>query len=93
MLAKPWVWMGLSHCAHGLRLLLPADFLVGGALDDAACFGQLGADAHEVGVDVTGGLAAFVDAPVCCVSGTVFRGSNDRKGGKGLWDTRQEEKW
>lgn len=34
------------------------------ALDDAASLGKRGADAHEVGVDVAGGLAAFVDAPV-----------------------------
>ena len=41
-----------------------ANDFVRGALDDAACFGQLGADAHEVGVDIAGGLAAFIDAPV-----------------------------
>ncbi len=40
-----------------------ADDFVGSALDDAACFGELGADAHEVDVDVARALAAFVDAP------------------------------
>lgn len=32
-------------------------------MDNAACFGELGADAHEVDVDVAGALAAFVYAP------------------------------
>lgn len=51
--------------AHGLRRheIRLADDLVRRALDDAARLGELGADAHEVGVDVAGGLAAFVDAP------------------------------
>ena len=40
-----------------------ADDFVGSALDDAACFGELCTDAHEVDVDVAGALAAFVDAP------------------------------
>ena len=46
---------------HQVRL---ADDFIWSALDDAACFGELGADAHEVDVDVAGALAAFVDAPV-----------------------------
>lgn len=46
---------------HQVRL---ADDFVWSALDDAACFGELGAHAHEVDVDVTRALAAFVDAPV-----------------------------
>ena len=38
--------------------------LVGWALDDAACDGELRADACEEGVDVAGAHAAFVDTPV-----------------------------
>lgn len=54
-----------SLSTYGLRLHFVglADDLVGRALDDAAGFGELGAHTHEVGVDVAGGLAAFVDAP------------------------------
>ena len=40
-----------------------ADDFVWSALDDAACFGELGADAHEVYVDIAGALAAFINAP------------------------------
>ena len=52
---------GYSLRFHQVRF---ADDFVGSALDDAACFWELGADAHEVDVDVAGALAAFVDAPV-----------------------------
>jgi len=47
----------------GLHLVGLADDFVGGSLDDAAGSGELSADAHKVGVDVTSCLAAFVDAP------------------------------
>ena len=46
-----------------LHLLREADRLVGSALDDTPGFGELGANAHEVSVDVTGCLTAFIDAP------------------------------
>lgn len=52
---------GYSLRFHQVRL---TDDFVRGALDDAACFWELGAEAHEVDVDVAGALAAFVDAPV-----------------------------
>lgn len=51
-----------SDCL-GFHLVGLADDFVGGSLDDAAGSGELGADAHEVGVDVASCLAAFVDAP------------------------------
>lgn len=44
------------------------DEFVGSSLDDAARFGKLSPDAHEVGVDVASGLAAFVYTPGCDVS-------------------------
>ena len=49
---------GLS--LHQVRL---ADDLVRSTLDDTASLGKRGADAHEIGVDVTGGLTTFVNAP------------------------------
>lgn len=50
---------------YGLSLHEPwlADDLVWSTLDDTAGFGKRGADAHEVGIDVTSSLATFVDAP------------------------------
>ena len=51
-----------SSGTHSLWSL--ADDLVRRALDNTTSLGQLSADAHKVGVDVTRGLAAFVDAPV-----------------------------
>lgn len=47
-----------------LHLLWLANDLIRSALDDAASFGELSTDPHEVGIDVTSGLATFVDAPV-----------------------------
>ena len=56
----------LSRSSNSLRLhrLGLAHNLVRCTLNDPTCFGQLGGHAHEVSVDVAGGLAAFVDAPV-----------------------------
>lgn len=54
-----------SDCL-GFHLVGLADDFVGGSLDDAAGSGELGADAHEVGIDVASCLAAFVDAPERC---------------------------
>jgi hypothetical protein len=36
------------------------------ASDDATCDWELRAGAHEVGIDLTSALAAFVDTPVTC---------------------------
>lgn len=49
-----------SLCLHLLGL---PDDLIWSSLDDTAGFGKLGANAHEVGVDVASGLATFIDAP------------------------------
>ena len=46
-----------------LHLLWLANNLIRSTLDDTASLGKLSADAHEVGIDVTGSLATFVDAP------------------------------
>ncbi len=56
---------GVALDTRSLRLHLPwlADNLIRSTLDDTASLGKLGADTHEVGIDVTGGLATFVDAP------------------------------
>ena len=57
-----------NSSAHSLRLHHQlgrlTHNLIRSPLHDPARLGQLRADAHEVGVDVAGGLAAFVDAPV-----------------------------
>ena len=64
--------IGLALCfedcssAYGLgfHLLGLADDFVWCTLHDTAGFGELGADTHEVSVDITSGLATFVDAPI-----------------------------
>jgi hypothetical protein len=55
----------LSRCGH----FRPGDFLGSrngvdlGATNDASGDRKLGSDAHEIGIDLTGCLAAFIDAP------------------------------
>ena len=46
-----------------LHLLWLADDLVRSTLNDTASLGELSANAHEVGIDVTSSLATFIDAP------------------------------
>ena len=57
--------LGGSDCLL-LHLLVIADDLVWGTPDDAAGFGKLRANTHEIGVNIASCLTTFVDAPMCC---------------------------
>lgn len=54
--------LGGSDCLL-LHLLVVADDLVRGTLDDAAGLGKLRANTHKIGVNIASCLTTFVDAP------------------------------